>query len=147
MNILREQPNVLDVISGTGHCSRCHLHGHDERRRQFACAETDSGIRVRNLVEAHLGDDCPGPSVLNRQFAEVMIKVRFDLSLGFGQKAQAPGVAQSASSHADGQRAKVPERVQQACAAAQISKAALGPGQMFGFLVGSFLQCLPKVGS
>jgi hypothetical protein len=107
--------------------------------RQFACAEMDSGFRVRNLVETHLGHDCPGPNVLNRQFAEVMIKVRFDLSLGFGQKAQAPGVAQFASSDADGQRAKVPDRVQQACAPAQINKAALGPGQMFGFLVGSFL--------
>jgi hypothetical protein len=107
----------------------------------------DSGFRVRNLVETHLGHDCPGPNVLNRQLAEVMIKVRFDLSLGFGQKAQAPGVAQFASSDADGQRAKVPDRVQQACAPAQFNKAALGPGQMFGFLVGCFLSACCRFGS
>jgi hypothetical protein len=73
--------------------------------------------------------------VLARQLAQVMVQVCFDLSFGFGEKSQAPGVAQLAGGYSDTQRTKVPERVQQACAPSQFNQAALGPGQMFGFLV------------
>jgi hypothetical protein len=73
-----------------------------------------------------------------------MVEVCFDLSLGLGEKSQAPGVAQLAGGNSDTQRTKVPERVQQARTFAEFNQAALGPGQMFGFLVCRFRQCLPK---
>ena len=84
--------------------------------------------------------------VLIRQFTQVMIKVRLDLSLGFCKKSEAPLVTEFARRHSDGQRADVPKRIQQTGSPAQFDKAVLCPGEMLGFFGRGRRQRLPKLG-
>src|SRR5664279_5680860 len=70
------------------------------------------------------------------------LQVRAYLTFCFGQKSQIPFVAQCSSQCAKRQRSRIPERVEQTQASAQLIHTVRSPGQMFGLLPSRVLEFL-----
>ena len=69
----------------------------------------------------------------------------FDLPLGLGDEAEAGAVADKAGERADGERAGIPERIQQAGAGAELLEAGLAPGEVIGLLAGRLRASAARV--
>ena len=63
-----------------------------------------------------------------------------DLALGLGEEREIPAVAQRAGRGADRERARVPQRIEQARPAAELADALGAPGEMVLLLARRLLQ-------
>src|SRR5690606_20860387 len=93
-----------------------------------------------DLVGLHLLDDRARLAVRRRQALQMTRQVALDLALGFGQKAQIPAIAETPGSHPEGERARIPQRIEETLALAEFRDAAFGPGQVLGLLARCLLQ-------
>ena len=94
------------------------------------------------LVGAHRLDHRARAAVVRRQRLEVARQVLLDLALGLGEEGEVPAVAQRAGGRADGERAGVPERIEQARPAAELADALGAPGEVVLLLARRALQRL-----
>src|SRR5690606_27585367 len=69
-----------------------------------------------------------------RQTLEMIVEMRFDLALGLGDEAQAHAIAGETGSETDADAAQVPERVEQARAAAELFEPCVAPREMIALL-------------
>src|SRR5436190_16193557 len=97
------------------------------------------------LVAAHRADDRARALVRRWQLAEMTGEMLLDLSLGLGEERQVPAVAERASERADGERARVPQRIQQARSAAELADTLRAPGEMVFFFARGLLERRARV--
>ncbi len=86
------------------------------------------------LVVAHLLQDRARPVVGYGDLFQMAIQVLLDLVLGLGDEAQADPVARAPRRPADGKRARVPERVEQAGTRAELAQPFGAPAKVVFFL-------------
>ena len=80
-----------------------------------------------------------------RQAIQVAVQMRLDLALGLRHEAQAQLVAQPARHQAQSEGARIPERIEQAGAAAELGNALRAPRKMVFFLARGALERLTRV--
>ena len=85
---------------------------------------------VARLVVAHLLDDRAAFRVRCRQALDVRRQVLLDLALGFDDEPEVGAIAGDARGDADGERARVPQRVQQRRAIAELGEPLLRPREV-----------------
>ena len=68
------------------------------------------------------------------------LQMRFHLFFRFRQKTEVPFITQPSGDQAHGQRAGIPERIEQACAPAQLGDALLAPGKVIELLARRSVQ-------
>ena len=110
------------------------------RERQLTRAEVASRLPVPALVVAHLRDDLAAAPVIGRQAFEVALEMALDLRLGLGEEAEAPAIARDARGEAPGERARVPQRIEEARARIEIGESIAAPGEVIAFLGARALQ-------
>ena len=71
-------------------------------------------------------------------------EVLLDLPFGFGEESEIPAVAEQAGGGADGERARIPQRVEQAEPSIQLADALGAPGQVVLFLARCAIERLPR---
>src|SRR5882762_5655489 len=98
------------------------------------------------LVRAHRRDDGARALVGGRQPLEVPGQMLLHLALGLGEEREVPAVAERARKGADGERARIPQWIEQARASAELADALGAPGQMVLLFLRRLLErraCLP----
>ena len=78
--------------------------------------------------------------VLKRELRQMVFQVGFHLPLRFHHEAQAPFVAGDSRQGADGKRAGIPERIQQALAVCELVQTMFAPHQVVVFFLGRALH-------
>ena len=76
------------------------------------------------FVALHRFDDRASARVPRREAVQVALQVRLDLPLGLLEEAEVPRVARLAGREADRERPRIPQRVEQARAAAELGRSA-----------------------
>ena len=92
------------------------------------------------FVDLHLFDDGTTPGVSFGQFLQMPVEMRFDLTLGFGEKTEVPFITQHAGDESHAECAAEPQGVQQAFATAEFADALLAPGEVVGFFLGGLFE-------
>src|SRR5258708_2050198 len=67
-------------------------------------------------------------------------EVLFDLTLGFGEESEIPAVTQDPGGHPERKRSRIPQRIEQAGASAELADALRAPGEMIALLPGGALE-------
>src|SRR5262245_706314 len=96
------------------------------------------------FVLGHSSEDRAAPVIGRRQATQVVVEVRFDLALGFGDEAQARRIAPNAREHPDAKASRVPQRIEHARAAVELAKALRAPGEMVALFTRRRLQLAPR---
>ena len=97
-------------------------------------------VGMAGLVDLHHFQNCPAAGIGRRQRGQVLVDMRFDLTLGLHHEPQVPAVAAQAGQCADGKAAGVPHRVEQAGTVVELLQTVGAPRQMVGFLLRGFQQ-------
>src|SRR5207237_5940577 len=100
------------------------------RRGQLSRAEAQCACAVLRLVAAHGGDDGARALIRGRQRVEMSAEMLLDLPFGLGEECKVPAVAERTGERADRERARIPERIEQARASAELPDALGAPGEM-----------------
>ena len=79
---------TLEPIGGAGHHSGCEPHQLFRRHRQRHGAATFGITRMLGLVCLHPLNDCTAALVGHGQALQMVVKMRFNLTFGFGKKAE-----------------------------------------------------------
>src|SRR5262245_56466253 len=97
---------------------------------------------MAGFVGAHRLDHGARALVAFRPRLQVAGEVLLDLPLGFGEEGEIPAVPQRAGGGADGERSRVPERIEQARPAAELADALGAPREMVLLLARGLLERL-----
>ena len=92
------------------------------------------------LVVAHRLDDRTRALIRGREPGEVPVEMLLDLPLGFREKRQVPAIAERTGKRADGERARIPERIKQARPPAELTNALGAPGEVVFLLARRMLE-------
>jgi hypothetical protein len=95
---------------------------------------------MRHLIVGHLFENGFAAQIFRAQALEVTAQMRFDLFFRLSDEAKAGAIAPDTGKGTEGQRAKVPNRVQNAGPPFEFLQALLAPGQMIDFLGGGLLH-------
>src|SRR6266516_5000338 len=79
-------------------------------------------------------DDRAGGRILRAQPPQVSLQMLLDLLLGLGEESQIPSVSEPARDVPDGERTRIPQRIERARAAPELSNALRAPSEVIGFL-------------
>src|SRR5258708_26176509 len=71
-------------------------------------------------------------------------EVLFDLTLGFGEESEIPAVTQDPGGHPERKRSRIPQRIEQAGASAELADALRAPGEMIALLPAGALESRPR---
>lgn len=124
------QYRLSDAVGRTRHDFRHRLHQFFDRQWQFGAAVVQRGGRVPGFVDFHLLQNGMAATVVWRQLVDMFIEMFHYLVLGFSQKTKVPPVTQRAGESADREGARIPYRIQQAGAGAELAQPVFCPDQM-----------------
>ena len=82
---------------------------------------------MAGFVIFHLFYDRSAALIFVWQSLQMAIQVALDLTLRLGEKTQVPAIAEQTEGHAKGKGPRVPDGVEQALAAVELSETLLGP--------------------
>ena len=85
------------------------------------------------FVLFHLRHDFPGARIVVRQFMQMPFEMRHYLAFGFSDESEVPSISGEPGEAADGERAGVPQWVEQTFVRAQFFDALFAPGKMIVF--------------
>ena len=91
---------------------------------------------MRDFITAHGIHHCAAGCICARQAPQVLIQVALHLAFGFSDEPQAGGIAKGCGERADGERAGVPQGIEEAGTGPQFPQASLTPAQVIGLFVG-----------
>src|SRR5690349_11854307 len=86
------------------------------------------------FVGGHALEDCTALVIVRGQAPQVVVQVRFDLSLGLRHEAETPLVADARGEQADTEASRVPDRGQNARVAPELVEPRGAPSQMVALL-------------
>src|SRR6185503_3695111 len=137
----------LDPVGEGRHHPGRKAHRGARRRRELARAEALRALAVARLVAAHGLDQGARARIAFRQRREVTREVLLDLALGLGEEREIPAIPGGAGGRADGQRARVPERIEQARPPAELADARGAPGEVVFLLARRALEGVSVLGA
>lgn len=129
-----------DVQRGAAHYAAAEGHEPGGDRRHRRTARLLRHRPVPSLVPGHLLQNPAALRVGFGELAEVVVEVSFDLAFRFGDEAEAHIVSDRAGDQADHGAARVPERVEDAAAAAEFLEPVSTPRQVVALLPGGLPQ-------
>jgi hypothetical protein len=92
------------------------------------------------LVGGHSRQDRTTLGVIRRQAPQMIVEVRFDLSLRFADETEAGSIADDARRYADASAARVPEWIENAVSPAELGEPFRAPREMIALFGGGFEQ-------
>src|SRR5579883_3179949 len=95
---------------------------------------------VSSLIRAHLLHDGAALQIAGRQAAEVLVEMTLDLPLRLHDEAEAGPIAGESGQRPDAERARIPQRVEEARAGFELPQPCLAPGEMVGLLASGIEQ-------
>jgi hypothetical protein len=140
LSVFAARALLLQPIRTARHDSRRRLHQRASDCRQLGAARAQRVVSVTRFVRTHLLHDRARASVRLRQAMQMSFEMLDHLSLGLGDEAEAGAIARQSRERADRKRSRIPQRVEQAGATAQLLDPARAPGEMVGFLTRRFAE-------
>jgi hypothetical protein len=101
---------------------------------------------MAGLVVAHLLDDCAAFRVARRKAVDMRREVLLDLALGFDDEAKIAAIASESGRDPDGERARVPERIEQRRPVVHLGEPSLRPRKVVLFLARRAIEARPDLG-
>ncbi len=125
---------ALDPVRDRAHHVGRGAHRPADGKRQRYSTRIRRHRTVPRFVVSHLRDDRAALGVVRRQPLDVRRQVVLDLALRLDDKAQVRAIASHAGGEADGERAGVPQRIEQRRTRIEFGQACLRPREMIFLL-------------
>lgn len=101
---------------------------------------------MTDLIGLHLFEDRSAARIVRGQPVEMIRKMSLDLFFGLRHESETHAIAAETRDGTDGNRTRVPERIQQGRARTQLFQTVAAPGQVIAFFVGRVAECNTRLG-